>query len=228
VEAVILAGGRGTRLGTRLQGIPKPMVLIGSQPFLEILLDRLLAGGARRIILSVGHLHSVIKAHFGSDYRGMNIDYVTEDEPLGTGGAIRQAIAHAVEPDILVLNGDTFLDMRYRDLLQAHTGGGAELTIAVVEQQDMARFGGLVIEANRIVSFTEKGQSGRGWINGGVYAVKSNLAWPSHLPERFSFETDFLMPELARLRPAAFECSGYFLDIGVPEDLDRAQYELVS
>jgi D-glycero-alpha-D-manno-heptose 1-phosphate guanylyltransferase len=216
----------GTRLGTRLQGIPKPMVRVGKRPFLEILLDRLLARGCGRALLSVGHLRTVIQDYFGSCFREMKIDYVVEEAPLGTGGALRQAVERAQEPNVLVLNGDTILDIDYADLLRYHAAVGSALTFGVVEQENMARFGGLVVEANHISAFSEKGVSGPGWINGGVYAMRSDIAWPSHLPERFSFEADFVIPELARLRPAAFRCHGYFLDIGIPEDLDRAQNEL--
>lgn len=228
MEAIILAGGKGTRLTTRLEGVPKPMAPIGNKPFLEILLDRLVAGGCSRAILSVGYLHNVIQQHFGLSYKQMSLEYAIENEPLGTGGAIRKAITAAIEPNILVLNGDTLLDIDYLQFLQFHTGHDSELTIAAVEQENISRYGRLAIEGDRIVSFEEKTQNGGGWINGGVYALKASLIWPSDLPRRFSFESDFLMKDVARLRPLAFKCSGYFLDIGLPEDLDRAQYELAS
>jgi D-glycero-alpha-D-manno-heptose 1-phosphate guanylyltransferase len=226
MEAIVLAGGFGTRLASRLDGVPKPMAPVAGRPFLEILLNQLRRAGCTRVILSVGHLNQVIQNHFGVAFIGMPIDYAIEDVPLGTGGAIRLALAQAREDSVLVLNGDTFLSADYADMLRFHSAQGAAVTIAVVEQRDIARYGGVVIKEDQIVGFDEKGRSGPGWINGGAYVLNRNLAWPSTLAERFSIEKDFFVPEVARLRLAAYEVEGYFLDIGVPEDLDRAQTEL--
>ncbi len=228
MEAIVLAGGFGTRLASRLDGVPKPMAPVAGRPFLEILLNQLPRAGCTRIILSVGHLNQVIQNHFGIAFSGIPIDYAIEDVPLGTGGAIRLALVQAREDSVLVLNGDTFLAANYADMLRFHTAQGAAVTIAVVHQRDIARYGGVVIKENRIVGFDEKGRSGPGWINGGAYVLNKNLAWPSTLAEKFSIEKDFFVPEVARLRLAAYEVEGYFLDIGVPEDLDRAQTELAQ
>jgi D-glycero-alpha-D-manno-heptose 1-phosphate guanylyltransferase len=214
MEAIILAGGLGTRLASKLDGIPKAMAPVAGRPFLEILLNQLKLAGCTRVLLSVGHLHSVIQDHFGASFRGLHLDYVIEGVPLGTGGGIRKALHEASEESVLVLNGDTFLE----------TG----LTIAVAHQPDIARYGGVLIEANRIVGFKEKGDSGPGWINAGAYVLRKEMQWPGSLPEKFSFETDFLVPEIAPLAPAAFKVDGLFLDIGVPEDLDRAQTVLAD
>lgn len=228
MEAIVLAGGLGTRLAGRLQGVPKPMAPIAGRPFLEILLAQLHQSGCSRVILSVGHLHAVIQNHFGSAYRGMELHSVIEHTPLGTGGAIRAALAHATEESVLVLNGDTFLQVSYAELLQSHLLAQSCLTIAVARQEDIARYGGVVLAGNSIVGFEEKGRSGPGWINAGVYALQRNFPWPANLPEKFSFETDILATHLPTLKPAAYRTNGYFLDIGVPEDLDRAQTELAS
>lgn len=227
MEAIVLAGGRGTRLGNRLQGIPKPMAPIGNRPFLQVLLTRLGAAGCSRIILSVGYLHEVIQRYFGAGFGGMQLEYAIEAEPLGTGGGIRSAMRLAQERNILVLNGDTFLQIDYGKLLKSHIDLDAKLTIAAVKQEDVSRFGALVIEEGHIVSISEKGRGGPGWINGGVYVLKTDMIWPPELPDRFSFEADFLMNYVPTLKPLAFECSGFFLDIGIPADLDRAQHELV-
>ena len=112
-------------------------------------------------------------------------------------------------------------------MLSFHAAQGAAMTMAVTRQADVARFGGVVIRDGRVVSFEEKGRSGAGWINAGAYAVNKNIEWPAELPERFSFEKAFLAPRIAEIAPAAFEVTGYFLDIGVPEDFDRAQTELL-
>jgi D-glycero-alpha-D-manno-heptose 1-phosphate guanylyltransferase len=202
------------------------MASIAGRPFLEILLGSLACNGCTRVLLSVGHLHQVIQNHFGPSFQSMRLDYVIEREPLGTGGAIRAALEQATEPSVLVLNGDTFLQADLAALLAAHESTEAALTIAIAQQPDIARYGGVLVEGGRIVGFQEKGRSGPGWINAGVYAIVRELAWPPALSGKFSFESDFLMPELARLAPLAFPVNGFFLDIGVPEDLDRAQTAL--
>jgi D-glycero-alpha-D-manno-heptose 1-phosphate guanylyltransferase len=228
MEAIILAGGFGTRLASRLQGVPKPMAMVAGRPFLEILLLQLRKAGCTRVILSVGHLHEVIQNHFGASFQEMQVDYVVETSPLGTGGAIRLALAQAREEAVLAMNGDTFRQIDYAGMMRFHRAEGAAATVAVVHQPDIARYGGVVVEQNRVVAFVEKGRSGPGWINAGAYMLSKNIEWPAHIGEKFSIETDFFMHEVARLRPAAYETSGYFLDIGIPEDLDRAQSELAE
>jgi D-glycero-alpha-D-manno-heptose 1-phosphate guanylyltransferase len=228
MEAIVLAGGFGTRLAARLHNTPKPMASIAGRPFLEILLGALARNGCTRVLLSVGHLHQVIQDHFGASFQSMRLDYVIERVPLGTGGAIRAALEEAREPSVLVLNGDTFLEADLAALLAAHEAAEAAFTMAIAHQPDIARYGGVLVEGDRIVGFEEKGRRGPGWINAGVYAIVRELAWPLALGDKFSFERDFLMPELARLAPLAFPVNGFFLDIGVPEDLDRAQTELAA
>lgn len=227
-EAIVLAGGLGTRLATRLSVLPKPMAPIAGRPFLAILLDRLRLAGCRRVLLSVGHLHQTILNHFGASFGGMQIDYVVEELPLGTGGALRAALAQAAADQVLAMNGDTFLQVDYAALLEFHARSGAPLTLSVASQPDIVRYGGVVIEKGQVTCFQEKGRTGPGWINAGVYALNKNLPWPTSLPQRFSFETDFLAAELGRIPMAAFSVDGFFLDIGVPEDLDRAQTELAG
>jgi D-glycero-alpha-D-manno-heptose 1-phosphate guanylyltransferase len=236
MEAIILAGGLGTRLAGRLAGVPKPMAPINGRPFLEILLQQLASGGFTRVLLSVGYLHSVIEEHFGTSFGGIHIEYMIEDKPLGTGGAIRASLVRAaedsVEDSILVLNGDTFLDADYAQMMRFHAEAGATMTMAVTHQANVARYGAVVIRDSRIVGFEEKGNPGpgrsSGWINAGAYVLDWNLQWPRALGEKFSFETEFLAPEIARLAPLAFEVNGFFLDIGVLEDLDRAQTALAN
>jgi D-glycero-alpha-D-manno-heptose 1-phosphate guanylyltransferase len=243
MEAIVLAGGLGTRLASRLEGTPKAMAPVAGRPFLEILLKQLERAGCGRVLLSVGHLRGVIQDHFGPAFEGLALEYVVEEEPLGTGGAMRRALERASEKAVLVLNGDTFLDADYAAMLRFHQAQGSALTIAVTQQADAARYGEVRLEGKRIVGFEEKGPglglgplSGTGsgpvsgpiLINAGAYVVERAIAWPAALGERFSFERDFLVPETARLAPAGFRVEGFFLDIGVPGDLDRAQTELAQ
>jgi D-glycero-alpha-D-manno-heptose 1-phosphate guanylyltransferase len=226
MEAIILAGGLGTRLRARISDLPKSMAPILGRPFLEILMDQLLDRGCSSLILSVGHLRQVIIERFHDSYRDIPVRYAIEESPLGTGGAIRLAIRQATEDTVLVLNGDTYLDAHYPSLLQWHVQMGSAITIAVREVPDVARYGGIEVKDGYIEKFTEKGRTGSGWINAGLYALNRNFPWPSELSSVFSFENDLMVPHVKMLKPAAFLCSGQFLDIGVPEDLDRAQTDL--
>src|SRR5450631_1838870 len=213
MEAIVLAGGLGTRLATRLEGTPKAMAPVAGRPFLEILLSQLKRSGCTRALLSVGHRNAVIQDHLGASFRGMRVEYVIEDVPLGTGGAIRKALTHAVEQNVLALNGDTFLQADYADLLRFHEGERALLTMAITRQPDVARYGGVLVEGMRIVGYQEKGRTGAGFINAGAYVLQREMEWPSTLPEKFSFEVDFLAPQIGRLAPLAYEVEGFFLDI---------------
>jgi D-glycero-alpha-D-manno-heptose 1-phosphate guanylyltransferase len=226
MEAVILAGGLGTRISSRLNDLPKSMAPIGGRPFLALLLDRLVAARCARVLLSIGHLRGVILETFGDCYRGMPLRYVIEEKPLGTGGAIRLALAQTQEQAALVLNGDTYVDVDFAAIAALHHTACRPMTMTVTHVLDTSRYGGVLIESGFITGFTEKGLQGPGWINAGVYVLNRDFPWPESLPLRFSFETDVLGPAFGQIRPAAFRSSGYFLDIGVPEDLNRAQKEL--
>jgi D-glycero-alpha-D-manno-heptose 1-phosphate guanylyltransferase len=226
MEAVILAGGLGTRLGSRLSDLPKPMAPIGGRPFLALLLDQLVAAGCGRALLSVGHMREVILDVFQESYRGMPLQYVIEQTPLGTGGAIRLALTQANEPSVIVLNGDTYLDLDLAAIDTHHKSAGRPMTMAITQVADTSRYGGVIVEDGLVAGFIEKGRQGPGWINAGVYGLNRHFPWPEDLPPRFSFETDVLGRFIDRIQPSAFPCDGYFLDIGIPEDLDRAQTDL--
>jgi D-glycero-alpha-D-manno-heptose 1-phosphate guanylyltransferase len=204
------------------------MTLVAGRPFLEILLARLLRNGFTRAVLSVGHLHEVIERHFGASFEGMRLDYAVETSPLGTGGAVRSALAWVSQPSVLVLSGSTFLDADYAAMMQAHAEAEAALTMAITEQADVALHDSVMVRDQRVVGFERKGRTGPGWINAHAYAIASHLAWPPALAEKFSFGRDFLMPAVERLAPLAFPVAGLFLDIGIAEDLERAQTELAN
>jgi D-glycero-alpha-D-manno-heptose 1-phosphate guanylyltransferase len=226
MEAVILAGGLGTRISSRLKDLPKSMAPIGGRPFLALLLDRLVAAGCARVLLSVGHLRGAILETFGDCYCGMALRYVIEEHPLGTGGAIRLALAQTQGQAALVLNGDTYVEVDFAAIAALHHTACRPMTMTVTHVRDTSRYGGVLIEGGFITGFTEKGFQGPGWINAGVYFLNQDFPWPKNLASPFSFETDVLGPALNQILPAAFQSNGYFLDIGVPEDLDRAQKEL--
>ncbi len=223
-DVLILAGGLGTRLKSVVSDVPKPLAPVAGRPFLQHVLDRLAGQGARRIILSVGHMADKIVDFFGSDYAGMSIVYAHESEPLGTGGAMAYAVGLCESADLLVLNGDTFLGLDYGAFVFDAREKQARLSIVVRAVNDVSRYGSCKVSDGFLSSFSEKGASGPGFINGGVYYMSSDL-FASIDPgaKKFSFESDYVALKLAQLQPAAYVADGYFIDIGVPEDYARAQ-----
>ncbi len=209
------------------------MAPVAGRPFLEILLNQLRRSGCTRVLLSVGQQHTVIQDHFGASFHGIEVDYVVESVPLGTGGAIRLALAQAREESVLVLNGDTFLDADYAAMLRFHASRRRSGHSRCRSSRRRISLRQRHHRRQRIVGFEEKGSSGPGQTRAGL-DQRRNLrscaqpAWPPALAEKFSIEFDFFVPEVARLRPAAWKVDGFFLDIGIPEDLDRAQTELAQ
>ena len=228
MEAIVLAGGLGTRLRSVVADLPKAMAPVAGRPFLEHLLDLLVEAGFESAILAVGYRSEAIRGHFGERYRDMPLTYSIENHPLGTGGAIRLALRSATARDVFVVNGDTLADVDFRSMLEAHRSAVAAMTIAVHEVPDTARYGSLVLDGDRIQGFREKGRHGPGWINAGVYVVPRSLFEHARPPDAFSFESDFLVPSIDSLKPLAFPTRGLFIDIGVPDDYTRAQRLLVT
>lgn len=223
MQAIILAGGLGTRLRSVVPDLPKPMATVAGRPFLSWVLDPLVEAGFDRAVLAVGYRYEAIRDHFGDRYQGLTLRYSVEASPLGTGGAIRLA-GHLLEGDpLFVLNGDTFLELNYRAMLDHHRQTGAELSVAVRQVQDVSRYGALNVTDGRIRQFLEKGRSGPGLINAGTYILSRAILGLIPDGEAYSFEQQLLMPRVTELAPAAFLADGLFIDIGVPEDYARAQ-----
>jgi D-glycero-alpha-D-manno-heptose 1-phosphate guanylyltransferase len=223
MEAVVLAGGLGTRLRGVIGGLPKALAPVCGRPFLEYLLARIAQGGVARAVIATGYGAELIEQAIGARFAGMIIDYSREVEPLGTGGALKLAAGQVRGDDFLALNGDTFVEVDLRGMLAAHLREGRALTVATVEVPDASRYGTLDVRHETLVGFREKGNTGGGVINAGVYAVKRELLTQPRLPLKFSLESDLLQREVEALRPLAFPASGRFIDIGVPQDYARAQ-----
>lgn len=227
MKAIVLAGGLGTRLARVTGEFPKPMAPVGSRPFLEYLLDYLVEQGSDGAILAVSYKWELIREHFGYIYRGMPLDYSVEDEPLGTGGAIRQALESLPDDEVVVLNGDTLFRVDLEGLANTHRSSGTRLTIALKKVVDCGRFGRVEVSPDGVIArFLEKSTGGPGWINGGVYMLNRDLFADFHLPAKFSFEQDLIESNIDRIQPRAFKSDAYFLDMGVPDDYERAQREI--
>jgi D-glycero-alpha-D-manno-heptose 1-phosphate guanylyltransferase len=223
MEAIVLAGGLGTRLRGVVDDVPKPMAPVQGRPFLALVLDQLVDAGFKTVIIAAGYRHEVIRSYFGADYRGLALHYSVEREPLGTGGAIRLACAQADARDVFVLNGDTYLELDFRAMMEAHVRAGSHLSMAICHVSDVARYGALELCDDRVLRFLEKGQSGPGWINGGTYILGPDLRARLRHQGAFSFEHELLEPEVGSIRPLAFRSSGLFIDIGIPEDYAKAE-----
>lgn len=227
-EAIILAGGFGTRLRHVVSDVPKPMAPIKGRPFLEILIDYLASFGYNRIILSTGYLHEKVENHFGNRYKDIEIGYARETTPLGTGGGILNALQQCQTDTVTVLNGDTMFKVDYAQLEEFHSQHQSPLSVILRQVEDTSRYGSVSIDSsNRISSFAEKADSkGKGWINGGIYRIEKRLFEGFALGEAFSFEKDIMQSRYQGQPFYAFPSSAYFIDIGVPEDYARAQEEL--
>lgn len=223
-EAIILAGGLGTRLRSVVPDLPKAMAPIGGQPFLSYLLRHLQANGMRRVVLAVGYRREAIQDFFGSTYGALRLEYSVEEEPLGTGGALLQALPYTEGSFAFVVNGDTFLRLDYRAMaLMLDRGESAELVVALRSVADACRYGRALVAAGRIQGFTARGTPGPGLINAGCYLVTRDIFDRYPMPVRFSWERDFLEARTAEVRPVAFQCDAPFIDIGVPEALQQAE-----
>lgn len=217
-QVLVLAGGLGTRLRPLTDSLPKVLVPVRGRPFVDYLLEELARQGARRFVISVGHLAGAIEAHLGDgSHLGCDVRCSREATPLGTGGAIRHALP-LLEETFVVANGDTLLGLRLAALLERHRREGGPATLAVVRVPDRGRYGAVHVEGGRVVRFDEKrAGAGPGLINGGV-CVLSRSAFAAEAPDGpFSLERDLLPRWLGRI--AAYETDGFFVDMGTHEAL---------
>lgn len=229
MNAIILAGGFGTRLQSVVSNLPKPMAPVAGRPFLEWVLDYCLQQGIEKAILSVGYLHERIIDHFGNDYKGIQLEYAIESEPLGTGGAIRFALEKSEDKGLwVILNGDTLFRADLQVLANYHQQKQADMTMALRRMFDFDRYGVVQINENgRVYSFLEKAYRTVGLINAGVYVLQAALIQSRFAyGEKFSFEKDFMERFVNELNFYGLEQEGYFIDIGIPEDFEKADKDL--
>lgn len=227
-DAIILAGGLGTRLQQTVSDLPKSMAPLGGRPFLEYLLKYLENNFVQNVVLSLGYKADLITEHFGAAYRKLNLSFIVEDEPLGTGGAVMKALDNTRSDNVIVLNGDTLFDVDLPEMLQQHIISKAQVTIALHEVPDTGRYGAVITNNDgRIVAFQEKQSgTGRGQINGGVYIIRREYLKTLNLPENFSIEKDLFQAHFSDVSYYGYYGSGYFIDIGIPADYSRACDEL--
>lgn len=222
MDAIILAGGKGTRLRSAVSDRPKPMADINGKPFLSYLLDHLSDPIISRFILSVGYMSDIVRDYFEDSYNGVPIVYSEELEPLGTGGAIKKSLTFCDKGEsyVLVTNGDTYLNYNIGDLLKAKDRFNSNIMVCS-EVDDAERFGSVEIKQHKIVGFKQN-FPGKGFINAGTYLLKKSIVEDFKL-SKFSFEEDFLKPQINFLDFFSVITKESFVDIGIPEDYRRLQ-----
>lgn len=225
--AIILAGGLGTRLQSVVADVPKCMAPVAGRPFISYVIDVLRMQGIEHFIFSLGYKANVIEHYLSEHYPTLNYQCVLEKEPLGTGGAIKLACLSTQTENVLVVNGDTLFKIGVYELANVHFSNNAACTLALKSLENVDRYGVVELTENGAVqSFKEKQFYTEGLINGGVYLLNRKKFLEHSFPLKFSFEKDYLE---TYYREGAFYGSvqdGYFIDIGVPDDYNKAQQDL--
>jgi D-glycero-alpha-D-manno-heptose 1-phosphate guanylyltransferase len=226
-ECIVLAGGLGTRLQEAVPGLPKCLAPVAGKPFLSYIIDYLRMQGVQRFVFSLGYRHEAIEEFLQSKYSTLDYSVVIENEPLGTGGAIKLALQNTREENVVITNGDTLFKVDLDSLFFLHLEKNAECTMALKTMKDFERYG--VVEKNendQIISFREKQYYAEGQINGGLYILNREKFNQRNLPYQFSFEKDYLEKFFTEAKFYASLHNGYFIDIGIPEDFNKAQSDL--
>ena len=222
IEAIILAGGLGTRLRSVVSDVPKCMAPINGIPFINFIISYLKNEGVQRFILSLGYKSEVVIDYVNITFKDLDIDYVIEETPLGTGGAIQLACSKVKGTDVLILNGDTLFNIDIKAFIDFHYNKKADFTAALKEMRNFSRYGSVTLNKDdSLQAFNEKQFCEKGLINGGVYALKVASLLNDALPKAFSFEEDFLEKNIGKKRFYGKPCDYYFIDIGIPKDYQQ-------
>ncbi|HEX4876761.1 MAG TPA: HAD-IIIA family hydrolase [Chitinophagaceae bacterium] len=226
-EAIILAGGLGTRLKDTVPDLPKCMAPVAGRPFLFYVINYLRSQGIEKFIFSLGYKHEVIEEYLSTDFPTLPYQCSIEQEPLGTGGAILLACSKASEKQVVVANGDTLYKANLHDASIFHIQHMAECTLMLKPMTDFDRYGMVETDNEKLVtSFKEKQHYESGNINGGLYLLDAGKFMDEEFPDKFSFEKDYLEKFFRLRRIYGLVDESYFIDIGIPEDFNRAQKEM--
>ncbi len=222
-DTIILAGGIGSRLRGVVSDRPKCLATINGRPFLSHLLDQLAKAGVSDVILSTGYMAEQVETTFGNKYGPMSVRYSREDSPLGTGGGVKRALDLCHHNHVLVINGDSYFDFDWQDLLAWLDPARMQLAMVLAWIEDSRRYGQVVVgDDGQVLRFQEKNESaGAGWINAGLYFIDKQALATFPSPESFSLERDFFPAQIGH----GFFARGYhgkFIDIGTPESYAAA------
>ncbi|MBC7885271.1 MAG: nucleotidyltransferase family protein [Saprospiraceae bacterium] len=228
-EAIILAGGLGTRLKSIAPDVPKCMALVAGKPFIDHVIDYALKQGVNKFVFAAGYLHQILEDHLTDKWPHLHYYITIEDTPLGTGGAIGLACTKVNSTHFLVLNGDTLFKMDYQKLLDVHLKNNAFVTLALKQMFDFERYGTVEIDPNqKITAFNEKKRCKTGYINGGVYLINKRKFTDLNRQSNYSFEKDILENQVTTGNLYAEIFEDYFIDIGIPEDFRKANIDLLN
>jgi D-glycero-alpha-D-manno-heptose 1-phosphate guanylyltransferase len=224
VTAAILAGGLGTRLRSMVWDRPKVLAQIKGKPFLSFLLDQLVAASVKKVVLCTGHLGEQVRSTFGQSYNGLELNYSQETVPLGTGGALRLALPFLASEPVLVMNGDSYSEMNLDEFLNWHLALGGKASLALAEVGNTERFGQVLVDRHgAVIRFEEKaGNTGRGWVNAGIYLMSQEVLLSIPPMSQVSLEREVLRAWIGR-GLFGFRNKGRFIDIGTPEAYGTAE-----
>ena len=225
-EAIILAGGLGTRLRGVIGDTPKCMASVAGKPFLHYLFRYLTTQNISRIVLSLGYKSEAVIEWSAKEEWPFQIDQVIEEAPLGTGGGIRLAMEQCTANDVFVLNGDTMFMIDLAQMLSFHRQSPAETTLAIKAMEHFDRYGTVRMATDgAITSFEEKAPKIQGNINGGIYLINRQAFLQRAFPQKFSFEKDYLEQYVSEAVFYGWTSDAYFIDIGVPQDYKQARLD---
>ena len=221
---IILAGGLGTRLKSVLPDIPKCLAPINDKPFIGLLIYFLKNQGINKFIFSLGYKSELVIKYLDDNFKNINISYSIESEQLGTGGAIKLALSKATSEEVLVINGDTFFNNNLNLFYKSHQQNSSNFTLALTKVENNKRFGSVVLnDKKEVISFSEKNQNSSVLINAGQYIINKEKFMTYKTENKFSIELDFFQNNTIEKKIYGFEFTSDFIDIGIPEDLIRAQ-----
>lgn len=227
-EAIILAGGLGTRLQSVVNNKPKCMASVANEPFLKYIMDYLTKERFEHVILALGYKAEYVLEWVSDKKFLFELSYVIESKPLGTGGAIKNASRKMKSNTCFIFNGDTYFNIDTAGLMKFHIDKKADISIALRLMENFDRYGSVDIDDNfRIYGFNEKKYQKKGFINGGIYIINKEVLNNS-FPESFSFEKDILESGLEHFNIAGFIQDGYFIDIGIPSDYEKANIDFLN
>lgn len=225
-EAIVLAGGLGTRLRSAVPDLPKCMAPVNGKPFIAWVIEYLRQQGVEHFIFALGYKNESFLDFLEKNIRPSEFTISIEEEPLGTGGAVQLACSAVKEEDVIVTNGDTLFRANLLLLADFHIKQNAVCSLALKPMTDFSRYGAVELnEKDVITSFREKQYFEKGFINGGMYALHVASFLNKNLPARFSFEKDYLERFYTEGLIMGQVQDAYFIDIGIPEDYERAQSE---
>lgn len=227
-EVIILSGGLGTRLRKRVPDLPKTLAPVAGKPFINFIVENLKNQGIQKFYFSLGYMHKTIVESVTSNFPEIDTEYIIEEEPLGTGGAIKNTLQYCKTDHVLVVNGDTMFQVNTFNLLKTHLDSKALCTLALKPMTHYNRYGTVVLSNHQITAFKEKQYTEKGLINGGVYLINRNkfLSLPNE--HKFSFETNFLEARVQEGSLSGYVEDGYFIDIGIPEDYEKANIDFLE